>query len=264
MHDSIVIISVIGFLLGIVGSMPIVGPVGILISSHALRGHLGFCLTAAIGASIIDFAACFLAVHGFSRFYPLFAKLIPYILLVGSAVLFFVGIRIIRAAKKSFGTNAGIGDQNALRLKKRSGFWSGFIVNASNPPVFIGWLTSSLIVLSFAASLGLDVGGLDRQMAENVTLLREHTGVKHDVKSGAVDSSAAPEQPHRYRFVVSFCFAFFVALGTNVWYFFLARFLSRNQKKIRVDILGKIIRVLGLLLCCTAVYMLVQAIVKLL
>ena len=169
MVESIVTISAVGLVVGIIFSMPIAGPVSILITSHGLRGQLRYCFTAALGASIIDFTVCFIAVHGFTRLIGIFAEGIPYILFCGSIFLFIVGWKIVKARFDFEHMDIKqTGLKRILKKQEKSGFWTGLLLNASNPSLFIGWLTSSFIVISFVASLGLNVGGLDQMLGNNV------------------------------------------------------------------------------------------------
>ena len=64
MGESILTISIAGFLAGFIFSMPIAGPISILITSNALKGRLRYCNLVSIGASIADFAYVFVVFVG--------------------------------------------------------------------------------------------------------------------------------------------------------------------------------------------------------
>jgi threonine/homoserine/homoserine lactone efflux protein len=280
MIESLLTISLVGLAVGFLFSMPIAGPISILITSHALRGQLRYCITAAIGASLIDMLVCLIVVNGFSRLLGKYADYVPYFLLVGSVILFIIGIRIVRAKfdfehidlKKT-------GLQRVIKIKDKSGFWTGLLLNASNPSIFIGWLTSSFIVLSFVASLGLNVGGLDQMLGNNVAAARTLTkkaGLKQEnmkVISAAVAKETElsalhthiqpveiPQMPKYFRLFFSASYALCVAIGTVIWFIPFSYILVRFHQKIKVGIITKVIHVLGIILCCTAIYLMGRAI----
>lgn len=278
MVESIVTISAVGLLVGIFFSMPIAGPVSILITSHGLRGQLRYCFTAALGASVIDFTVCFIAVHGFTRLIGILADGIPYILFCGSIFLFFVGWKIVKARFDFEHMDIKqTGLKRILKKQEKSGFWTGLLLNASNPSLFIGWLTSSFIVMSFVASLGLKVGGLDQMLVNNVgainNIAKDHNTSKeiiHSIKApktfiapakASVKSNSDLETPSPvFGLFFSLAYAFCVGVGTIVWFFPFSYFLVRNRTKLRLDIISKMIHGLGIFLCGFALYLMARVI----
>jgi threonine/homoserine/homoserine lactone efflux protein len=274
MLESLITIACVGFAVGFIFSMPIAGPVSILITSHGLRGELRYCLTAALGASIIDLFVCFIAVHGATKVLGLYATVIPYALLAGAVFLFIVGIRIVKAR---FDFNhldvKQTGIMKYWKLQEKNGFWTGLLLNASNPSIFFGWLTSSFVIISFVSSLGLHVGGLDHQLVDNVASVNKYAS--HNPGRGdIIPSIAAPRLPsvppdqksveqqtpsELFQMFFSFSYALFLALGTIVWFFLYSYFLVRNRKKLRVDIISNVIHGLGIFLCGFALFLLWRA-----
>ena len=279
MIESLITISLVGLAVGFLFSMPIAGPISILITSHALRGQLRYCITSAIGASLVDMLVCFIVVNGFSRILGRFAHMIPYFLLVGAVILFIIGIRIVRAKFDFEHIHLHkTGLQRVIKIKDKSGFWTGLLLNASNPSIFIGWLTSSFIVLSFVASMGLSVGGLDQMLGNNVAAantLTRNTGLKQDklplIASQAVKETGItalyrhakpkeiPQMPKNFRLFFSISYALFVAIGTVLWFIPFSYLLVRYHQKIKVGIITNVIHVLGIILCCTAIYLMGRA-----
>src|SRR5664279_824754 len=96
MFESIITMSIAGFLTGFIFSMPIAGPVSIMITSNALKGRLRYCNLFNIGASLADFIYVFIAVFGLTRLYTYYKPIIPYIFLFGCLLLFFLGYKIFR------------------------------------------------------------------------------------------------------------------------------------------------------------------------
>jgi threonine/homoserine/homoserine lactone efflux protein len=278
MVESIVTISAVGLVVGFIFSMPIAGPVSILITSHGLQGQLRYCFTAALGASIIDFLVCFVAVHGFTRLLGLFADGIPYILFGGSIVLFIVGWKIVKARFDFEHMDIKqTGLRRILKKQEKSGFWTGLLLNASNPSLFIGWLTSSFIVMSFVASLGLNVGGLDQMIDHNVgainSIAKDRSAPKeiiHSIKSpsafitpltGSTSRPIDHEKPSAvYEWLFSLAYAFCVGIGTIIWFMPFSYFLVRNRSKIRIDLISKAIHGLGIFLCVFALYLMVRVV----
>ena len=52
MAESLITMSIAGLLAGFIFSMPIAGPVSILITSNALKGRSNYCNRVTIGASL--------------------------------------------------------------------------------------------------------------------------------------------------------------------------------------------------------------------
>jgi threonine/homoserine/homoserine lactone efflux protein len=277
MFESLLTISLVGLGVGIVFSMPIAGPVSILITSHGLKGQFRYCVTAAIGAAIVDWGVCFIAVHGFTRLFSWVVDFVPYILFGGSIVLFIIGLRIVKArfdfdhldiTKPSF--------QRIIKAKEKSGFWTGFFLNVSNPSIFFGWLMSSFVVMSIVASHGLNVGGIDHLIGNNVVIVNSFANnnsvTKEMMKPPKVPRivQADPSKPNQkpegkenyselFHWFFSLSYAFFVALGTVIWFCLLAYFLVRNRTKLKIGLITKMIHGLGIFLCAFAVYLMGNA-----
>ncbi len=277
MFESLITISLVGLAVGIVFSMPIAGPVSILITSHGLRGHLRYCITAAVGAAIIDMVECFIVVHGFTRLLGVIVDFIPYILMGGSVLLFIIGLRIVKARFDFDHLDLkSTGLRRLLKVQeKKSGFWTGFFLNLSNPSLFFGWLTSSAIVMSYVASVGLNVGGIDHLLGNNVILvnsyanqhsvtkdlLRPHN-VPKIVEAETTRTSPPPAEEGKYwtlfHWLFSLSYAFFVALGTLIWFSILSYLLVRHRAKIKVQLVSKLIHGLGIFLCAFSVYFILR------
>jgi threonine/homoserine/homoserine lactone efflux protein len=241
--------------------MPIAGPISILITSHSLRGQLRYCFAAAIGSAVVDLVICFVAIHGTKKLIGLYAAIVPFALSAGAIFLFIVGIRIIKARfELNQKDDPKPGIKQFENLRKRSGFFTGLFLNASNPSLFFGWLTSSLIVLSFAGSIGLNVGGLDHVLSDNVASVNSYAN-KHNTNKEIMPSIVAPSSPipvavnheksvpESTQLLFSFCYAASVAIGTIIWFLPFSYLLYRYRNKLRIDIISNVIHGLGMLLC---------------
>ena len=160
MGESIVTMSIAGFITGFLFSMPIAGPVSIMITSNALKGRLRYCNLFNLGASLGDFIYVFIAVFGLTKLYAFYKPIIPYIFSIGALLLIFLGYKIFRTKFdiEHLEDKIHVSDKN--EKKERGAFYTGFMINFLNPTLFIGWLTSSLLVISIIAALGFHTGGL--------------------------------------------------------------------------------------------------------
>jgi threonine/homoserine/homoserine lactone efflux protein len=277
MMESLITISLVGLVVGFVFSMPIAGPVSILITSHGLKGQLRYCITAALGAAIVDMVVCFVVVHGFTRLFSVIVNFVPYILFCGSIILFFIGLKIVKARfdfdhldiKKT-------GLRRFIKVQEKNGFWTGFFLNVSNPSIFFGWLTSSTIVMSFVASVGLNVGGIDHVLGNNVVIVNgfanNQSVAKEMMKTPKVPRivEANPSRPihnqentgkysNLFHWLFSLSYAFFLAVGTVIWFSLLSYLLVRHRAKLKIGFITKMVHSLGIFLCVFAIYLMGSA-----
>ena len=66
--------------------------------------------------------------------------------------------------------------------------------------------------------------------------------------------------PFTSRLVDSLTYAFFLGLGTVVWFYYFSRFLIRNRQRLNVHSLNRIIHILGVVLCLLGIYLIYAAI----
>ena len=160
MFESILTISIAGLLAGFIFSMPIAGPISILITSNALKGRLRYCNLVSLGASIADFTYVFVAVFGLTKLYSFIQPIIPYMFAVGSLFFFYLGYKIFRTKIDIEHLEDKSHLAEKIEKRERGGFYTGFMINFLNPTLFIGVLTSSFFVISLIASMGFHTGGL--------------------------------------------------------------------------------------------------------
>ena len=96
MTESLITISIVGLIAGFLFSMPIAGPISVLITSNALKGRVKFCKHATNGASLADFVYVFIAVFGLTNLYSWYKPVIPYVLIIGALFLIYLGIKIFK------------------------------------------------------------------------------------------------------------------------------------------------------------------------
>jgi threonine/homoserine/homoserine lactone efflux protein len=268
MTESIITVSIAGLLAGLIFSMPIAGPISILITTNALKGRLRYCVLVNIGASFATFTYVFFAVFGLTKLYPFYKPAVPYLLSSGSIFLLFLGYRIFRTKidNELLEDKSHLNEQ--IKKKEKGGFYTGCIINFLNPTLFIGWLTSTFLVISFVSSLGLNTGGLDIFVDQSVKEIR---GFESDI---TIDSSILslnnfeiinPQQreylhdrttnfPEYFHLAISVFYALFISAGSVIWFYILALIISRFRKRINLKTISVFIRGMGIILCLFGLY----------
>jgi threonine/homoserine/homoserine lactone efflux protein len=273
MVESIITISIAGLLAGFIFSMPIAGPISILITSNALKGRMRYCNLVSIGASIADFTYVFIAVFGLTKLYSLYKPAIPYIFAFGSVFFFFLGYKIIKTKIDI----EHLEDKSHLteKIKKREGgaFYTGFMINFLNPTLFIGVLTSSFFVITLVASMGFHTGGLAGKMDQNVTEISKIEGRKIEnsqvlsidqfdniqISKNKDRQQDQTRYPASFHLVISLCYALFLSIGSIVWFYLMAFLIVRFRKRINIKVISVFIKGLGCILGLFGLYFGYQA-----
>jgi threonine/homoserine/homoserine lactone efflux protein len=274
MVESLITMSIAGFLTGFIFSMPIAGPISIMITSNALKGRLRYCNLFNLGASLGDFIYVFIAVFGLTKLYTFYKPIIPYIFSFGSLLLFFLGYKIFRTKFDIEHLEDNIHLSEKIKKKERGAFYTGFMINFLNPTLFIGWLTSSLLVISFIAALGFHTGGLAIKIDQNAKEISNIEGKKieshHDsvikkldnfqvlkIKERQVDNTIFPASFH---LTISICYALFIAFGSIAWFYLLTFLIIRYRTRINIKIIMGFVKSLGIFLCVIGTYFGIQAV----
>lgn len=271
MTESIITVCITGLLAGFIFAMPIAGPISILITSNALKGRLLYCNLVSLGASFADFTFVFIAVYGVTKLYTFYAPVIPYMYSVGALFFIFLGYRIFRSKFDIEHLEDKTHLVDKIKKRERGGFYTGLMINFLNPTLFIGSLTSSFFVLSLIASLGFHTGGLAIKMDQNVKAINRIEGapivdsqalnIDHINK---INNMALPKRsmhkeepttfPVHFHLAISICYAFFLALGSVLWFFLLAFLLVRYRQQINIKIISFLVKGLGVVLCLIGLY----------
>lgn len=263
MNLAFVNLALIGFLAGFIFSIPVAGPINIIITSNALGGRLRYCLRTAIGSSIIEFFYVLIIVYGISALYNLYKPLIPYLLLFGSVILILVGLRMLKM-KLNFDkieSEKVIGD----KIKNKGGMRTGIFVNLTNPSLFLGWLTSNFIIFSFVSSIGINVGGLDLLVNKNLNTFQEMTSDTKD-KINLIDSTdnVLEKNPSTneslHPLFLSSVYSISVAFGSFVWLFLYSKTVVKYRYKFKIEFLNLTIKLLSYLLIAIGVYLIYKAV----
>ena len=274
MLENLAIISLIGFVIGFIFSVPVAGPVSIMITAGALQGKRAFCLQVNAGAALVEFLYVFIGVYGLTRLFALYYPFIPYILIGGSIFLIYLGYRITRSdldidvLEKS--------NISAKRRRKPGGFLTGILINLFNPALFIGWLTSSFLVISFIAGLGYSTGGINDMLNERITevnnieisekrssgKLTEITAEMNFGENKPMEGGLQKKHPPYYPLIISSGYAFFLSIGSVVWFVILTNILIRYRNKLNIKILSKLVRTMGYILYLISVILFYSGISK--
>jgi threonine/homoserine/homoserine lactone efflux protein len=264
----LITISIIGLIAGFLFSMPIAGPISILITSNALKGRLKYCNLLTIGAAIADFIYVLIAVYGITNLFSAYKGVIPYILGVGAIFVFYVGVRIIltKFDPEHIDEEQRLADEQDN--KHKGAIYTGFMLNFLNPTLFFGWLISSFIALSFSASLGFDTGGLSTivdQSLDQIEKIEGNMNEKHKMPSYLQfdtlkilkkenHEAKHVKVTHYNHFMTSLFYAVFLAAGSILWFLLLTVTLVRFRKKININVLNWMVRGMGILLCLFALF----------
>jgi len=267
MGESLITMAIVGLITGFIFSMPIAGPVSILVTSNALKGRIFYCNRVVVGASIADFIYVFLAVFGITKFYPFLKPAMPYILFVGGLFILFIAYKVFKS-KLDFDHLDDKGPKPAKAIKQhRGGFYTGFMVNLLNPSLIFGWLTTSVLVISFISSLGFDTGGLDIMVDQNFKTLSiadssvvEHSALSPHIKADTLKFlrnhavQAPTERPEWFPETISLVYALAVAVGSIAWYLILTVVIARFRRWINLRVVNGIIHGLGIILFCFGIF----------
>lgn len=249
MTESFITILLLGLFAGFFFSVPIAGPISILITSNALKGRLRYCLRTALGGAIIETIYVFISVYGITSLYNYYQNAIPVILIVGSLFLLFVAYKVFKS--KVYLEDISRSETNNIEDNK-GGFRTGLILNFSNPSLFLGWFTSSFLLISFASSIGFNTGGMDILLYENVSSIEEITGEsiepfdEFDLMIEKTDEQPARESLST--FVLSLTYALMVGLGSFIWFYLLSKLLISFREKININWLNGLVKTLGVFL----------------
>jgi threonine/homoserine/homoserine lactone efflux protein len=267
MTESLITMSIAGLIVGFVFSIPIAGPISILVTSNALKGRLRYCNLVTVGASIADFIYVFIAVFGLTNLYSIYKPAIPYILLAGMLFLLYMGYKNLKTKIDL----EHLEDKQVIEKIKnadKGAFYTGCMVNLLNPTLFIGWLTSSFFVISFVAAMGFNTGGLDTIINQGVNQINNIESKKIEnprvfsstqldkihILNREVQTKDPVRLPKHFHLLISVCYAFFLSVGSIIWFYFLAILIVRFRKRINLKIINGIIFSLSISLCLIGVY----------
>jgi threonine/homoserine/homoserine lactone efflux protein len=257
MPEIILTLFLVGAITGIIYSMPIAGPISIIVVSRAFQGKVRFCLRTALGSATIESIYVFIVVYGIAALYELYRPILPYFLFTGAVFIIIVGqkIRKQKIDLNSLESKMIITD----KYENRGGLRTGIAINLTNPTLLINWFIASFITLSFVSSIGLNIGGLDLILNQNIISVSEITGAEFQTfeRNDAVIENKVNKEPdeHVTPLVMSLAFALGVGVGVYIWLHILTKIIIKYREKIKTSVLDKLISGLGILLIFIGIYL---------
>jgi hypothetical protein len=116
--------------------------------------------------------------------------------------------------------------------------------------------------------MGFHTGGLATKIDENVKEISKIEGVRvRDSSALSIEKFERNKMPkmkdHRpepttfpkyFHLAISICYAFFLALGSVLWFFLLAFMIVRFRQRINIRLISVIVKCLGVVLCFLGIY----------
>jgi threonine/homoserine/homoserine lactone efflux protein len=245
--EPVITIIIIGFISGFILSIPVAGPINILITTNALLGKLRYCIRVAIGASVIEFFYVLIIVFGIVSLYKVYKPFVPYIIIVGSVILIVIGIKVMRT--KFDLTNINLKEIIKDRIANKGGLTTGILINITNPSLFLGWLSSTFVIFSLASSLNLNTGGLDLIVKENLDTIKKinsQNESSQSIEDNSVEYSNNNNNNELNPLVLSLIYASSLSFGSFVWLNFYSRIIVKYRNKLKIGLISWLIRLLGL------------------
>lgn len=245
--EAVITIIIIGFIAGFIFSIPVAGPINILITTNALLGKLRYCIRVAIGASVIEFFYVLIIVFGIVSLYEIYKPYVPYIIIVGSVILIVVGINVMRT--KFDLANINLKEIVKDRIANKGGLTTGILINITNPSLFLGWLTSTFVIFSLASSLNLNTGGLDLIVKENLDTIKQinsENKSSQSIGNNYIEGSNKQNDNQLNPLVLSLIYASSLSLGSFVWLNFYSRIILKYRNKLKIGLISWVVRLLGL------------------
>ncbi len=129
---SFLAVSLFALAFAFVGSLPLAGPVALLVVSNGARGRSKEALRIALGAAAAEGIYAFLAFWGFATFLARHALVLPISRGVTAFILCALGIRFLFFKVKEE-------DEESHGEAKPGRFWVGFSISALNPTLLATW-----------------------------------------------------------------------------------------------------------------------------
>jgi threonine/homoserine/homoserine lactone efflux protein len=146
--------ALIGFLFGFVGSMPVAGPIALLVFGRGLENRARSGLYLACGAAIAESIYAYLAFWGFSAFLVKYEWVVPVSRAGAAVILIALGLHFARRKntpeKQLTPPDPNVGNKRSFML--------GFTITALNPTLIATWTAAVTMVYSLDV-VRFDAGG---------------------------------------------------------------------------------------------------------
>jgi threonine/homoserine/homoserine lactone efflux protein len=129
----VALVPVIGFLFGFLGSVPVAGPISVLVLERGLSGRFRSGLLLAIGSAVAESVYASLAFYGLSALLRRYPIIVPVSQCLGALVLLLLGAVLVRRGP-------GGGDPSRpVRGSSHGDVLLGFSITALNPTLIATW-----------------------------------------------------------------------------------------------------------------------------
>jgi threonine/homoserine/homoserine lactone efflux protein len=129
---SFLAVSLVALVFSFVGSLPLVGPIAVLVVSNGVNGRYKDALQIGLGAAVAEGIYAFLAFWGFATFLTRYAIVLPISRAVTAAILLSLGVHFLFFQLKDVAPTS-VGEA------KRGRFWVGFSISILNPTLLATW-----------------------------------------------------------------------------------------------------------------------------
>ncbi|MFL5356102.1 LysE family transporter [Archangium sp.] len=159
---DILLTALVAFVFGFIGSMPLAGPIALLVFSTSVRKHHGEALRIGLGAALAVALYAAVAFWGFSTFLAKHPVILPVSHALSALVLTVLGVHFARWRPRE--------SEQPGRERHGRGLLLGFTLTALNPTLLATWTTavaflysrqlvafSGLLALPFSAAAGAGV-----------------------------------------------------------------------------------------------------------
>jgi threonine/homoserine/homoserine lactone efflux protein len=143
-------VALLGFVFGFIGSMPVAGPIAILVFGRGLEGRLRSGVYLAVGAAIAESVYAYFAYWGFSELLSHNDWIEPVTRTAAAVLLIGLGLHFTFGRKKTQELDPSLVEQKKNVGNKRS-FLLGFTITALNPALIATWSAAVTALHSFDA-----------------------------------------------------------------------------------------------------------------
>jgi threonine/homoserine/homoserine lactone efflux protein len=132
-----------GCALGFLGSVPVAGPISVLVLALGVENKSRTAAWVAVGGAAAEAFYAFLAFWGFSRYLARMPLLMEASRGITGLILLFVGLSLIRQNNRNGSVQAP-----ALKQRPGNGFVLGFTISILNPTLILTWAAASGLLFS--------------------------------------------------------------------------------------------------------------------
>ena len=135
--------AIFGFSAGFLGSMPVSGPIALIVFRSSLKGHFASAMRVVTGAAVAESIYCAIATFGYLQIVAAYPGLAIYIRYIGAIFLLVMGV-VFMFQKVHFE------DKPVAEIEERkSGLRAGFLIAILNPTLFLTWGSATSTIFSW-------------------------------------------------------------------------------------------------------------------